>query len=674
MEARWIGAQLLLRWPADVGAFVLEQTDALPAGWEPAPGAPIRAGDHYEQRESIASGCRFFRLRQLDGHVTAVLGLVQSATGEPLVNAQVGQRQLSDAEGVFAGLVEVTPGGWMTLRAAGHATGYARPASGPGGTALVEAWLTPFAIFQRVESGQTARLFLGDAAVPRVEVTLEGADFASNRVTVGLCELKLPDVGPLAAPLEPADDRHLTAAFSMEAFDSDGNAVSLAAERQVEVRIRDDGGTNTPPLLAWFDADAGKWRALPAACERAGPNRLTCHWPATLPLCGLFEAGPAPRFDTTGPGLHGRTGGSQLHQDPSAAEAAFDEDYKRHRARLQVRLRELEGVGDPTQDAETHAIMADMAAQARAYAAAYPNERGKVKLLNAAYQAGLLGEEALMEQLHGEATQLANDLARSLLGKGDCGRVREMLHMEAQLQLMGGDEALIEGLRQKIEQLYQECDLWIGTIQFTGWPSPSHPGLKPYVLQSGGSWSERHEVKMATHAKTRVLTGEDFIKLDFPEVVFEKTDDPCEQSITFFGRPTPASLTMNFGGSYDGRVFQVSQLVPATGAQPVSVVQRWVIQGEEDGGCITIIPGQEFPFPNYYTLIWHGFDRLGPPITIQEMLDGGTRSAGPFGEVIRGYEQIQNGLPFPNAGRYPFTSGWLTWQFIHVKKLLPLEP
>lgn len=112
----------------------------------------------------------------------------------------------------------------------------------------------------------------------------------------------------------------------------------------------------------------------------------------------------------------------------------------------------------------------------------------------------LLGQDGLEQELMTEATTIAEEIAQNILSTGDCGRVREMLHSMQQLMLMGGNETLIEGLRNKIDRLYRNCDLWIGTVRFLSFSSPTHPGLGQLTLHSGGCWSETHEIKMAIHA------------------------------------------------------------------------------------------------------------------------------------------------------------------------------
>lgn len=162
--------------------------------------------------------------------------------------------------------------------------------------------------------------------------------------------------------------------------------------------------------------------------------------------------------------------------------------------------------------------------------------------------------------------------------------------------------------------------------------------------------------------------------LDFPEVRFSDPGAECERSITYFGRPAGAFVWLDLDGSYDGHSFSVGGLTPAAGTSPIDIVQRHFFQAKDDEVCVNVdgYPA-EYPFPNYYSVLMHGFFD-SPPITVQEMPDRGTRSDDPLGETISGWDKGSNDYPIPNYGRHPFTSGLITWTFIQYRKLLPLGP
>jgi hypothetical protein len=548
---------------------------------------------------------------------------------------------------------------------------------------LTETWLTPWASQAEVSAtAPMARLYLGSAESPTWDVTVSASDFTNSPVQIGLAEIHPLDAGPLWARLNPKEDRYLSQVFALQAFDVLNRPVELAPARQLAIQIIDAGGTNPPPRLVWFDPTAGVWQVVANGCQRIDSNRLGVVVTRLTALHGLFEAGTAPYLAGASAAAPGLVLPRAIPAQSPPSESDYDTGYKRERARVRDRLNQiadiLEGGSqiDPTQDAEVLEALEDMARRAQDYANAHPNESAKTKLLIVAQHAGLLGQTALEQPLMNQATEIANHLARQLLAEGDCGRVREMLHAMEQLMLMAGEQSLIDALKEKIDRLFAECDLWIGTVRFVSFTDGHHPGLQELTLQSGlFSWSELHEVKMATHAKTLALKGEDYLKLDFPRVKFQDPGSECEFSISFYGQPASAANFLNFDGTYDGVGFNVGQLSPAAGAKPVSVTQYEVIQvPDQDDNCVNA-PGTpaEYPFPNYYSVLMHGFLDT-PPITLQEMLDTGTRSGGPFGDVISGYEKVSNAYPAPNYGRYPFTTGLITWRFIHVKKLLPLEP
>ena len=59
------GSTLVIAWPADASAYILEHTTSLtpPAVWTPVPTPPIRVGSQNMVTVTIGSGNEFFRLR-----------------------------------------------------------------------------------------------------------------------------------------------------------------------------------------------------------------------------------------------------------------------------------------------------------------------------------------------------------------------------------------------------------------------------------------------------------------------------------------------------------------------------------------------------------------------------------------------------------------------------------
>jgi hypothetical protein len=360
---------------------------------------------------------------------------------------------------------------------------------------------------------------------------------------------------------------------------------------------------------------------------------------------------------------------------------------------LRNRLRQLEDdqiagkPGDPCNDSVLRSILEQMAQISRVEAARQRNETGKMHLLWVAGQAILTCQNDLAASLMTLAVEITNEIASRLLNEGDCGRLREMIHAIDQLQAFGGDQSLTQQLEEKIKRLLASCDVWSGSIRYVYPISKSLPLTgDDYKLQSGGVWTEIHDVRMATNAETHVLMGEVRTRLSFPSVRYVELEPssmyaecPHFHDISVvqdvpFGKDT--SNWFYFDGTYDGYTFQVNQPAPAPDAKPVKIQhQHWSTFLDGDGKCwrdaytVTIIPDE------FYSALIHSFMYLGmsPSITLQEMLETGIHNDIDGYETIRGSEPVANPMPMPNHGLYPFTEGEVIWNFIHVQRLLPFD-
>jgi hypothetical protein len=668
LDVAYEGNQVVLRWPTNAAGYVLQHTDRLPGVWSNAPGSPTILQDLHEWRTAVQPGARFFRLaRTRTVALPAVMGLVLDSSGSPVRTARVGGRVLTDGNGVGSGAPETAAAGWFEIEALGYTTGYARREAMTNGTSYFNAWLTPFDLLAPLDDTNLVRLAVGAEANPLIQVSVRGDDVAQFPVHFGLAQVNPLDVGPLAASVQNVTNVTLRQAFSVQAFDTNWDAVPLKPGRSIVLEVRDDQGSNPPPFLARFEPAMGHWMVLSNACQRVRPDVLACTLTELAPLYGLWTlatgsapGGAAPKHRTKGP----------------------EDDYKQARWRFDTRARQIDEAWrsghpvDPGTDAALQAGLESMAEAALAYANAHRDESGKLFLARVIEQATRLNRGDLVSALGGLAQEIAEEIASRLLADGDCGRISEMLHAMEQLMLMGGSEALMEALRRKVEELWAECDLWVGTITYEFYVGRTHPGLEDYPLESsGGNWREEHSVQMATHAKTLVLTGDDRVKLRFPRVKYQMADVECEMSFSFYGDPSATQVDLQFDGTYDGNTFSVGSARPASYTRPVSVVQHLVMRVEdEDGNCVNAPTYPiTLPFPNYHSALVHGF-LSSPPITLQEMLEEGVHRGSGLSEIIGGGEPITNDYPMPNAGRYPFTRGYVSWRFFHVQALLPLQP
>lgn len=623
-----------------------------------------------------------------------VMGLVMDSGGRPLSCVLVGEDDLTDLNGVYGGSGARSPAGWIQLDAWGYTTGYVKPDASDGGVDLFLAWMTPFQTLGKVESDKSVELIADANEGIVLTAGVAAEDLSETPAYVGLADVNVWDVGPLSAPLQPAEDLYLIRAFALQAFDATGQAVPSADGRTFTVRIQ---GVQTPamPKLAWFDPNAGEWIVVEGACEVTDNSGITCTLPKLWPLYGLFVPGQSPYL----PDLDS-LGSPTAHSPAQGLRIAGDEvpdPFKSLHGSLHQYMKYLEQNGllgsesfECGKDPIIRKILEQMAQIARDQAARERNEKAKMHLLWVAERACLLCEPDIESSLMDLAVEITNEIGRRLLNEGDCGRLREMMRAVEQVQAFGGDPAVEQGLRDKIARLLAECDEWIGTIRYAYPISQSLPLTltgTDYVRRSGASmWMEMHEVRMSTHAETHVLMGQIQTRLSFPSVRYVERapvpmyagcphfhdirvaqDDPSEQDkINWF----------YFDGTYDGYTFQVNQPVPAPDAKPVRIEhQHWSSSLDGDGTCnrypyiVTIIPDE------FYSALIHSFmyTLMSPSITLQEMLETGEHNDFGAYETIRGSEPIANPMPMPNHGLYPFTEGEVIWNLIHVHRLLPFE-
>jgi hypothetical protein len=665
---QWLpGEQLELAWPAPGDNMLLQAAAGLDGSWTLLFPDLELVGGQCRARLPMEGGRRFFRLRENPGNLIEVydaMGIVLNNDNEPLPFAWAGCMGFSDNNGLIAG--ELPAGEWFTVHAEGHAPAPVQAISGNDGMAVFEAWLTRFPDQAMVAAGESHALLTDPSLATGLSVTFDGSQLASSPAHVGLAQIDLLDVGPRWAPLDADGDLVLTQAFALYASDAEGAPVQLAAGQQLAVQVRDAMAAEPAPVLARFDTGSGSWLALDAAaCTRAAPDQLHCLLQDFAPLYGLFRPPPESLPEPGGNAASPASG--NLDAEYKAANAAVS-------AALAEAIREKEEFGEVS--AETQQLlleaMANLATAAIASASANRDETGKMHLLAASKACELLDFHDLKEALDAELEDLTNELADDLAGNGDCGRMREMLKMLNQMLMLGGDPAIQSALVDKIDALANDCDLWTGTIRYFYWVDNNPPVGGEYNYAGGTPvWTEELHMTLATHPKTHQVTGEIAGMVRFPNAYY-KTDSECEVSVEYSGLPGANAVNLQFGGTYDGITFALSDVTPASHSVPLSIKQYYVFKFKEDGECHHVdgASPNEIVFQDFFhSALVHGLAE-SPMITLQEMMENGT--PGSFGEmqVIRGSEEFVAG---EYAFAYPFTTGMVTWSFMHTKKVLPIE-
>jgi hypothetical protein len=582
--------------------------------------------------------------------------------GNPIPSALVGENDMTDGNGVIVSDFETTAEGWLNVSAPGFASGYA-DAVESNGVRVFEIRLTPISASVNLATGDVKTLYIGNSEDPLYSAGLNASDFEAQPVIVSLTSINPIYVLPLFAPLGTGEDLTLQKAFAVEAADREFESIALKGGSTITIRIRDDGALSNDAVLAYFDPQGGQWKVVTGGCVRDGSNHFNCTVALLSPLYGLFDAQDAGYL----------AGAFQITGDVTDD---LGDDWSKANQSVRSRVSDLAacteaGTCDPTEDPQMIAAVNAMVEAARAYAAANQNEKGKMALMAAQNRAALLGFSEIAQELTPEVEAITNKLGLDYVNNGNCGRITEMLHIERQFQLLGGDANILGQLQQKLEDYFQTCDLWVGRISYYYWNGPSDP-CSGDLAGGSGVWIENHHVRIPTHVKTHAVTGEDKVSLAFPEVSFNTGGDCPSTTKTYYGNPSSTTLFLSFDGFYDGIAFSVN--TPGPASNPIAIVQKYVMKTKEDDECI-VIPevGDPDPisFPGFSSALVHGFNG-SPPITLQEMLESGnTGSYGEY-ETIRGGEDIFNGCSETNLGRYPFDNGHVTWFFWHEKKVLPV--
>ncbi|MCL5096868.1 MAG: hypothetical protein M1608_04955 [Candidatus Omnitrophica bacterium] len=683
LTAELQGNELRLFWPIDTAGYELQEADQVNGLWQTVDLQPEALGAVFQVAIPCAHSARFFRLRRsYEGPwpLPAYLGLVLDPAERPVINARVGPAEFTDENGVFSGNLTPTAAGWFRVDGPGYVSAFVHPVSTPQPTAVVQVWLTPYRVQEWIGASGVAQLAVTETTDTGISVSVSSDDLEHLPAYAALAELDPLRVDPLFNSLEPAvDNVYLHRAFSIQAFNRLGDEIQLAQGRTLTLTVHDDTGLFQAPELARFDPESGKWLRLSNACQRLDEKSYLCSITQLWPLYGLFVAGNPPYGM---PVSISATQNKRITSIPvkSYDEGEFGKAYDALLGKLRHRLLQLEksqmqgGQEDPSTDPAVRDLLEQMARLASDYANANRNEAAKFFLLMVAQRAGLCCQLDLQNSLVNQATDLANEIAERLLDEGDCGRLRQMMRAIEQLILLAGDPALEQALYEKIQRLLNECDLWTGWVRYFYRIDPWLSWEPDYQYHSGAThWTEKHDLRMATHAQTQVLTGEIVSTVSFPTVRYRQDNENCGDFHDYYGYPTENESVLYFGGRYDGHEFALEDVYLGENPAPVKLTMFHISRSQNgDGNCVEDAhTSLEHPVP-FYSAIMHGFQGPWepPPISLQEMTESDIHNGSGEGETIRGAEHIVN----PNAAPwYPFTAGEVYWSFIRVRAILPLE-
>ncbi|MEJ2013009.1 MAG: hypothetical protein P8X64_12405, partial [Anaerolineales bacterium] len=609
-------------------------------------------------------------------NVPDVLGMVMNPDGSPVAFALVGGKEQTTFEGMMSGTPATTASGWIEVESMGYLTGYTRPYHAFNGTEYFQTYLTPVQFGVFLEQGGQASMDLTPTGGYAVSLDLAASQFSDNPAQVFASPIDPLDVESRYAPNPSGSGSALQMAFGVMAYNNEGEQISLTSGTPLAIEVAATQTGGEALQLARFDPEAGAWTSDGIQCSSAGAGQFECSSDSLAPLFGIFgpsmaaagsspPAAVAPIRAPLGavvlanlnfyPSLVFRSSQPQSEEDAfKSALGAYHDWLASHGGSLDP--------GDP----QARAVLDALVQSARDSAAVNPNETGISNLAVAAAAAADAGLGDLSSELQSEAADIADELGRKDLNESDCGEYKRLLKRAEQIITLKGDANLADQLTQKAQDMATDCDTWTGRIQVFMRVNHTHPAGLDMSSVSGSLWVESHSIQMWTNVDDYVMHGEDKINLIFTPVTY-KREDECKQVIKMYGQG--GLQTALIQGRYDGYSFQINSFKPETSG--ITIVQTWEMQDKIDEICQTILNTQ-YQFPNYVSVIVHGFEYGSPPLTLQDMLDeGSTTTIITPQDSIYGTDEIIN--PDPDLGKYPFTTATVTWTFTHHDKKLPVQ-
>lgn len=219
----------------------------------------------------------------------AVMGVALDPTGEAIPLARVGD-EIGDFNGVISGELDVSPTGWLTVKAFGYAAGHAHTFGEVNGTKLFEARLTPFSAGTTLTGETSETLIVQDEGILAIEITLDAELFYDLPATVMMAVIDRLDVELSYEDVDDGADLNLHYAFALQAFDETFEEIQLPPGASISVNIVLPVELGGDVVLATFNPVSGNWDSLAEACNQIDPVTYACRLDRLSPLFGVFHA------------------------------------------------------------------------------------------------------------------------------------------------------------------------------------------------------------------------------------------------------------------------------------------------------------------------------------------------------------------------------------------------
>jgi hypothetical protein len=560
----------------------------------------------------------------------------------PVAYATIGTSELlTDRNGVAIGEIIPNKAGWVLVQALGYVSNYAKPSMFSGEYDLYFVTLVPVQAGVFYEKSSPTKVWLGDSETPQIQIEIAPGSLQTDQTI-----LELTEINPRQISMDDfwgdLDDTFTPLiSFEINAYDISGVPVGLTENNFATVSIHDEENDIDDLVLQSFDPESGTWITQEEACSRVDEGTIECSLPHFS-----FHSYQKKYFDS---------------EDMGSEEfGAFKNTYN------EITKMFKEG-GENSEDLQE--AMERLAEAAKEFAKKNRNETGKAMLMYATDViggSGVEGSEALAQELKQEAQDLVVEMAEKLTENANCGNMYELFNLQKQAMLVGGSaEAQVQKLQDKVSDKFNNCEIWVGTIEYKFVLLNTFPGLEEWKVEDKQNWGEIHNVTIGINPMTKHLDGDSYVKLNFSTASYltEVGGGDCGPDKEYLDINTGAGngfTWLTFEGTYDGKTFQLEPMEERE-SEPVELSLHThgsfgCPKTEKDLGKIPMLP--------YRSQLLDGFYGQPQPPSLEEMLNTGIRRPSHGSEVIRGSELIYYSSGVNRPEIIPVKKAWLRWFFI----------
>ena len=599
------------------------------------------------------------------------LGFVVDSEDRGIAYAMVGGTEIATEDGVASGDFEEYEGQWIPVEAPGYASSFARTLVPLHDAHFFSSRLTQFQTMSGMEEDGDTLLSTSIEEDIALTIHISPDQFNQDGVIVGLAAIDLMDVAPGRVAHRSVEGLRLRNAFAIQAFVDFWDSVQLSPGATVPITIEFSSPLGDQAVFTTFDPVQGIWVEQDPGCSTEDGLMYSCQLPQLNPLWAIFD--DKDNFMTSDNSMsisHPVGNSSPVFQEAGNPQEDFNLAYY---AWKQYMLDNLDG---PAFDFDSPALLTllkNLEKAAKKFTKKNRTEAGKKVAIETSEAADWSGNETMSESFFEEAANIADEVFKKLINEVDCGEAKKLIKGSEQFQLLSGNEKLSDQASDKLNEITEECDIWVGYIRVIMKTTTDHPAELPLSGRGTGWWQEVHRVRIWTNinnpvednSNNYVMHINDKVQHIFPPVNYASYD-PCK--IEFTHTRGPGDVGINYEGFYDGVTFQIN--TTTTQGEGVWILQSWEFNSKdpEDDTC-KLDYYDEFFWVPYFSQIVHGLTSDTPPIDLQEMLDEGEKGTSSLGETITGSEPFLN--PDPELGIFPFREGIINWRFIHVEKKLP---